>query len=431
MNLKSRFLILGLVFTAFILIAIGVLAFALGYTFDPDTKKIVATATLVVNSEPKNAEIFLNGRSTGKTTPATLRLLSPGEYDLALKKTGYSSYEKRLSLLPKQVVWLEPASGKVILFLSHPVPFQFSSSVTDIFYLDSKAWALSATSTLAIQELATGKARDFGLAPLGENQSLKFSSDSLWGAIHEDGEIIRVISLANETSVRLEDFGLEFRAFESLGREELLLASNSGELYQYDLKDRILKLRKRAIRGFAAENDTIYMVGAGSIFAANRASTTLELLASGLPEKFPAAIVPAERHGLFLLLDSTLYRLDPAPQILAREVKQVSWDKRSQTLVWRDSHSIWLFKPGTHITPELIVRTSGNLDMPVINSAANQVFYLEAGVVKAVEALSMGPRKIWEFPSRGGEIKKFLVDTQGKTLYVLLADGTVYLIEIR
>ncbi len=48
-----------------------------------------STATVFVNSFPRDADIFLNNNSTGKQTPDSLKYLDPGSYLITLKLAGY------------------------------------------------------------------------------------------------------------------------------------------------------------------------------------------------------------------------------------------------------------------------------------------------------------------------------------------------------
>ena len=44
---------------------------------------------IFVNSNPKRASIYLNGRNTGQVTPDTLKWLDNGTYDITLKLNLY------------------------------------------------------------------------------------------------------------------------------------------------------------------------------------------------------------------------------------------------------------------------------------------------------------------------------------------------------
>ena len=97
MNLKKRFTLLGIVLCSFIVLAAVTITFSLGYRFDFKTRSFVATGTIVIASQPKGAAIFLNGEKTDYVTPAIVRFLKPGDYDLELKKAGYTSWKKNFT----------------------------------------------------------------------------------------------------------------------------------------------------------------------------------------------------------------------------------------------------------------------------------------------------------------------------------------------
>jgi hypothetical protein len=66
----------------------------------PQDSAAARTYAVMVVSTPSGAEIFLNGASTGKLTPAEFSGLLPGKkYRLQLKKEGFGDYSEELSSL--------------------------------------------------------------------------------------------------------------------------------------------------------------------------------------------------------------------------------------------------------------------------------------------------------------------------------------------
>ncbi len=53
-------------------------------------RKVKYKGSIVINSQPQNAQIFLNNLSTGKYTPDSLTGLSPGNYLITLKHLNYA-----------------------------------------------------------------------------------------------------------------------------------------------------------------------------------------------------------------------------------------------------------------------------------------------------------------------------------------------------
>lgn len=74
-----------------------VILFARGYRFQPQTPNIVApTGLLAANSYPDGAQIFINNQLKSATN--TTISLSPGEYEVEIKKDGFAPWKKQLRI---------------------------------------------------------------------------------------------------------------------------------------------------------------------------------------------------------------------------------------------------------------------------------------------------------------------------------------------
>ncbi len=58
----------------------------------------VTTASLLVQSFPAGAAVTLNGKATGESTPATFTDLAPGRYRVSVSRSGYRTFETRVTL---------------------------------------------------------------------------------------------------------------------------------------------------------------------------------------------------------------------------------------------------------------------------------------------------------------------------------------------
>lgn len=61
-----------------------------------------------INSNPLGAKVYLDGKDTGLTTPASLRDIPLGAHTLTLTKTGYNTATKKITL--KTRAWNVPVS---------------------------------------------------------------------------------------------------------------------------------------------------------------------------------------------------------------------------------------------------------------------------------------------------------------------------------
>lgn len=88
------------------IVTVGILGYfasliARGYRFDVDNFKFLANGILVIKSEPDGASIYVNGDLKGATN-SNLKL-SPNSYDIEIKKEGYMSWKKRLTIKKEEV----------------------------------------------------------------------------------------------------------------------------------------------------------------------------------------------------------------------------------------------------------------------------------------------------------------------------------------
>lgn len=70
---------------------------AYGYGVNTKTGNVIANGLLFVDSSPSGASIYLNGASQNSSTSARL-VLPAGDYSLALKKSGYRDWQRKVAL---------------------------------------------------------------------------------------------------------------------------------------------------------------------------------------------------------------------------------------------------------------------------------------------------------------------------------------------
>ncbi|MBP9797627.1 PEGA domain-containing protein [Candidatus Woesebacteria bacterium] len=105
-----RKIILGIIFVA---VLITVIAIARGYRFSAKEKTLSPTGILVASSFPDGSMIFVNGELKGATNSNII--VAPGEYDVEIKKDGYSSWKKHLNIKGELVI-----KADALLFPQNP-----------------------------------------------------------------------------------------------------------------------------------------------------------------------------------------------------------------------------------------------------------------------------------------------------------------------
>ena len=130
-----------------VLFGVAVVAFFLskiasGYRLDLTNRSLRPTGLLVINSLPNQATILLNGKQVKNKTNTTLSL-TPNEYQLEIKKDGFTSWSKKLliekELMVKTDAYLFPTYPdlKALTFTGAANPVMSPDGKKVVFAVDS------------------------------------------------------------------------------------------------------------------------------------------------------------------------------------------------------------------------------------------------------------------------------------------------------
>jgi len=100
-----RLVIMCTLITSFFVVSPLLIAYASGYRYNFSTHKIVQTGVLNIDIEPKDAEIFLNNEKIENKIPFNISLY-PDTYLLTIKKAGYKTWEKNITINSKQTTYI-------------------------------------------------------------------------------------------------------------------------------------------------------------------------------------------------------------------------------------------------------------------------------------------------------------------------------------
>ena len=117
MSLRIRRIVFSLFALGFTVSAVGVLLYANGYRYDFGKHSLELTGSLHVESEPRGAEVYLEGgaelnfwRKTLQgevpTTTARIKHLLPGSYMVRVVKDGYWEWIKDVVVEPGKTAFL-------------------------------------------------------------------------------------------------------------------------------------------------------------------------------------------------------------------------------------------------------------------------------------------------------------------------------------
>ena len=171
----TKIRVIFFVVTLIIVSGLGIFAtyYARGYRFDVKTLKFQPNGILVLKSEPDGASVYINGELKAATN-ANLSI-APGAYDVEVKKDGYLTWSKRLTI-EKEIV----TQANVSLFKTAPSlsPATLSGATNVVMSEDGSKIVYSVLPSRDLSDDKTGLwILDTFSLPLGFNSGSKRIAD--------------------------------------------------------------------------------------------------------------------------------------------------------------------------------------------------------------------------------------------------------------
>lgn len=247
MNIKTRRIILCLVFFLFALATPTILFYSWGYGFDWQKKRPVLTGGFYFESIPKKAEIYLNDRIS-KETPAFVKRLLPGEYQVRIVKDGFHPWRKKLKIDSGLVaearnILLIPLSPKIEVIDENLLDnftleeFLSDKKTNDIYYIQEQNYIL-------YKSASDGSAREqISLTPLpAQEYDIIVSPNGEIAVLGENNELY----LLNQETKAFELIARDIQEIQFSGDNKKVLYFNSNEIWVYYLEDILSQPNKKA-----------------------------------------------------------------------------------------------------------------------------------------------------------------------------------------
>lgn len=383
----------------------------------------------MIRSEPKGAEVFLNGKPSGKT-PSNIRFLPPGVYDVKLQKNGYATWEKQLSVIARQVTLAHPENERIPLFLAEPPEKNLTDDALGFWYGNQKIWSWNATSTIKVTNLGTGQTANTAI-PYRSGAEIEISPEGKWIFARSDDDIAYAYNLDSRKKIAMPSKLGNIVKIEALD-DKFFILTKQRDFFEFDAQTASLSARKTGISAFSLDSDYIYYYENSIVYRAKTSSSTPELISASLPKSGDVRIIPAGARGIFVLSERKLYQANGAPKLLSANATDARWYEEGKILIFSESNSIWSYSPENDQTPRLITRSGTQLKYPQLSWNIRQIFYQEDGKIKTVELSGQVNRAIQTIFDRDGEkSSRFFVNPAGDTIYARTENGLILELKIR
>ena len=389
MTSRSRYFLIILGTIAFIILAPIIVLFVLGIKYDFGSHKFVRTGIITVTTQPKGAEIFLNGKDYGPT-PTTIRFLAAGGYDVKISKPGYFDWNKRLEVRSTYVTTINQDTRNLVLYFANSQSQKIADQVQNfylgaskILYLDNnKLYFANNSSPTETQSLSLNSSlNNFKIiASRNENYYLIYSANKYFVF---DASKLQLTDISKFIPSGSKDFGIS-----DAGN---IYAINKNNLIEINLSDpdTIITLYSNILNYFIQSDSGIYALQKDLInknfsiihfYDHSQAQTLL----TNVPNWNNAEIKLNSQNQIFIIGDGSLYTYTDQWNRIADYVNDIKfYDQYGKVLVYGD-HEIDIYDTFDASTT-LITRSSQQLADPVADIGSGYVFFNAGGAIQNIE----------------------------------------------
>jgi hypothetical protein len=400
MTLRNRFLLVAFGMVIFILTTPVIVLYALGYKFDLPTRQIVKTGSLIVKSEPKKGNIYIDDILQPRKTDATVRFLLPGDYNVKVSRDGYQDWTKRLNIRSSLVTWANHEREFVALFLQNP---------------EEKESRKVSQSAISVMERQAAVAEGTQVSWYNPDKATFEKISTQVPAFTPPATIpdpTQLYYLMRYPSVRMFSSEQISNAKQLEANENYAAILVGTNLFQ--VKGSQISLLSGSVSGFHLEDEHLWYVEGNTLRHTNLNLGVIENVKTLNSTPLHSAVIRGSSY-LFLVLDGTLYAFNDELEEVQRGVTYAYWDNASARLVYANNNEVLVLDP-VSFKRDLIIRSSTTVQQPIINRETGYLFFINESKVKAIELDGRDHRNVYTILSQPAE--SFLLSEDGKILTI-------------
>lgn len=430
MNRKWR-RIYYFIFILIFLVSVPILVFyASGYRYDFQQKKLFKTGSLVIESEPKGAEIYIKGELKKDKTPIIVNYLLPGDYEVRVEKEGYYNWEKILTIKPK----ITTEARDIVLIKKSEAKNLVKENIEIITLSPNKQKMVYSSSKNGIEEIWILDLLNQESVLLYKNQ-LGRIKEILWSPqtkkiliLAENDNLILNIENPQETISFNQTFNLKFTNLEWDDQgDNILFGIHNKNLYKIEIGSKKLSLIIPAkIISYSINQNQIFLVEEESddfkLKTLNKNNISEIQTIFSLPPSDNYQFIKSQ-NGIITLLDPIHQQLFLIERLanfsvnseIISSVKNASWSKNNKLLYYND-FEIWVYALEKN-QKELINRYSQEVKEVIWLNESEYLVFIEGENIKITELNSRNRRNtidLIKIPSR-----LLTLDKKSENLYFL------------
>jgi hypothetical protein len=407
MTLKVRRILSSIFIILFLTITPAIMLYAAGYRLGKNGLSIQRTGMFIIDSKPKGAKILIDGKlqktwsismfneSKNITTPAKIKNLLPGEYELKIEIDGYWSWQKKLTINPGASTFAE----NIYLF-KNDLPIQVAPADMESIHLspNKNQAVIFSNDLITFLNLTDESQKTIKRNNLTEKNIL-WSEDQnkiiINNYLYNLADLASVIDLKKITP----------NSFNYKWNGNTLYYQDKSSIYQLEPSNLAKKIVSNKIfNDYLIKNNYLYL-----IIKTNQTinlevvdiTTNKNIKSINLPASGNYSFINAEQNLLNLYDNNhkTLYLIDPMsayePLVeIINNVKTTHWND-SSNLLYTNDFEIWLYNLDTK-NKTLITRISDTINNAVLHPSKDYIIYSTDKTIDTIELDERGKKNITE-----------------------------------
>jgi hypothetical protein len=433
MSKKVRYLFLLAGFIFFLIAAPLAVFYVRGVSYDFGAKKFVATGILAVKSEPKDADIFLNNKLK-RSGSGDVKFILPGEYNIALKKDGYQTWQKRLAIEAGQVTWASPGSSSIYLLFNSPKIQTLSDKVLDFYNKNNLLVFLTSAQALFVLDGNPLRKSPAYFLPKPVNRIVAGDGAKnfvLADTSQKTNPAILVFHYNTATATDISGLFNSLPDFQFSGSDDLYALSGQN-LYKVDVASKTKLPVLQAVKAFYFQGNDLYYIQQQnsqlSLYISQAPYNQNQILLNNLPSFSNGNLLVTFGKQIYLLADGSLYKANVIMEKITDNISEYNFNPEDAALSVFHSGEFDFYGLDSQST-NFVTRSGEDLQNLVTKNSIGYAFYSNSSGLNAIELDTRDSQNHYIL-YQSKTIQKFVLDSSGKNI-VLLDNGELKSLEIR
>ncbi len=407
----------------FFVVAPALVLYVQGKALNFKNRNTELTGIISVKTNPASANVTVKNEVSVKT-PSAIRFLKTGDYDVIVSKTGYKTWHKTLNVIAGKVTYANP----------NPYPLQLLKDTQAVKLVSD----VSAYASLGDKMLYATENMLVLLQPT-DGSSITTKTPSIVSSLITDKHSNNVLligaqftGILNTDNMQLLDFSknTQGNSSTSLASGWIWSLSPSGILtgIQLSKPDKTFSFAND-INSFLVQDGDVYYLSKNpdstqALHHATISGAKLaqdQILATKIPRTEKSTILLDSSKAVYILLDSSLWRVNSHLELLAEKIKQATTS--SGTLVYTKPGELWWYESSTNKS-HLVTRATEDFSSFYVDPSLDYTFFTGNGKLIALELDDRSGQNRYELLSNPEPINNISVKNStdiffrlGKDLY--------------